>query len=82
MLLHINYAKKYYSMLIQSLLFMLISCSGLGYWTGLIVGMSLAPAEEGISHYILFAVLNASVAILSIYAIMLWAKFMLDRYMR
>ena len=82
MLLHINYAKKYYSMLIQSLIFMLISCSGLGYWAGLIVGMSLAPAEEGISQYILFAALNAFVAILSMYAIRLWAKFMLDRYMR
>lgn len=82
MLLHINYAKKYYSMLVESLFFMLISCSGLGYWTGLIAGIILAPAEEGISHYILFAILNAVVAILSMYAIWQWAKFMLDRYMR
>lgn len=82
MRLHIDYAKKYYSMLVESLIFMLISCVGLGYWSGLITGITLAPAEEGISHYILFAILNAVVAILSMYAIQLWAKFVLDRYMR
>ena len=80
-MLHINYAKKYYSMLIQTLVFLVLSSSGFGYWIGLIVGRSLAPTE-GISHYILYAICCAVIAILSIYALLQWAKFMLDRYMR
>jgi hypothetical protein len=80
--MYIDYAKKYRSIAAQLLIYTSMSCSGFGYWVGVITGSLVSSSTEGISHYIFYAISSAIVALLSLYCITQWARFMLDRYVR